>query len=140
MLILLILAFGTSRPPLNPPPPPTGGRGAGRCCPARGPAGGKSAFVAVAVGDGGGEAAGADELPQLLDQGHRAVTASRAANRDRQVGLPLALIPREQVVEQVAEPAEQLPAFVLEDEATDLRSPAVLRLELLHDARVRQEA
>ena len=78
---------------------------------------------------------------QLLDQRHRAMSPSRAADRDREIRLALALVGRQHEAQEVLQTPEELAALLgLHDEVPHPAVAAVQRPQRLHEVRVGQEA
>src|SRR2546430_7840774 len=99
-----------------------------------------SLAIDVPVDEGRREPQPLDERAQLLDEGDRAVPAPRAAHRDGQVRLALALVRGEHEAQEVLDVAQQLAAFrVLHHELADLVLAAVERAQVLDEVRVGQE-
>jgi hypothetical protein len=89
----------------------------------------------------GDEPKALDEAPELLGDRHRAVAPARAADRDREIRLALALIGRHQEFEEAFEPLQQLVTLgVLHDEVAHARITPVERSQLVDEVRVGEEA
>src|SRR5947208_1279526 len=98
-------------------------------------------FLQIAVDDVRRVTELVEEPSELFCQRHRAMAAPGAADRDRQIGLALALVAREQELEKALEVLEELSALrIVEDELSHARVAPVEGSEPRDEVRVRQEA
>src|SRR5262249_13796686 len=81
------------------------------------------------------------EAPQFLRHDHRAMTPPRAPDGDGEVGLALALVPREQEFQEGLEPRQKSGGvLLLDDEIAHAPVSSIQGAKLLDEMRVGQEA
>src|SRR3990172_3023086 len=100
-----------------------------------------SLTVDVPVPHHGRQARALEGAPKQLHEGHRAVAASGAPESDRQVGLALPAVERQEEAQQILDLRQQLAAFLEgRHELLHRGVAAVEALEGVHEVRIRQEA
>src|SRR5436309_3172970 len=110
-------------------------------CLLRQPGSGKQSALGVPVADEHAVAPRREPAAQLIDQHDRAMAAARAAERDGEIALPLALIARQGEVEEVEDVAEEFRGLLAAQHPVgDRRIGARLGAQLLDEEGVGEEA